>query len=107
MNELNLDDLRKLCESGSVAWSVHALERLQERGISKPDVMNAICRGKIIEHYPDAFPYPACLILGVSVNEQIVHVVCGSNGSIVKIITAYFPDDEKFGESGEKRKEQN
>ena len=107
MNELNLDDLRKLCENGSVAWSVHALERLQERGISKPDVMNAIYRGKIIEQYPDAFPYPACLILGVSVNEQIVHVVCGSNGSIVKIITAYFPDDEKFDESGEKRKEQN
>ena len=107
MNELNLDDVRKLCENGSVAWSVHALERLQERGISKSDVMNAIYRGKIIEQYPDAFPYPACLILGVSVNEQIVHVVCGSNGSIVKIITAYFPDDEKFDESGEKRKEQN
>ena len=107
MNELYLDDLRKLCENGSVAWSVHALERLQERGISKSDVMNAIYRGKIIEQYPDAFPYPACLILGVSVNEQIVHVVCGSNGSIVKIITAYFPDDEKFDESGEKRKEQN
>ena len=107
MNELNLDDLRKLCENGSVAWSVHALERLQERGISKSDVMNAIYRGKIIEQYPDAFPYPACLILGVSVNEQIVHVVCGSNGSIVKIITAYIPDDEKFDESGEKRKEQN
>ena len=107
MNELNLDDLRKLCDSGSVAWSVHALERLQERGITKPDVMNAIYHGKIIKQYPDAFPYPACLILGVNANEQIIHVVCGSNGSIVKIITAYIPDDEKFDESGEKRKEQN
>ncbi len=42
-----------------------------------------------------------------SLNEQILHVVCGSNGSLVKIITAYFPDDEKFDASGEKRKEQN
>jgi hypothetical protein len=107
MGELNLDMLRKLCDSGNIAWSVHALERLQERDITKPDVLNSIQHGKIIEQYPDAFPYPACLILGASLNEKIVHVVCGSNGSIVKIITAYFPDDEKFGESGEKRKEQN
>ena len=106
-NELNLDTLRKLCDSGSIVWSVHALERLQERGITKPDVLNVIHHGRIIEQYPDAFPYPACLTLGASLNEQILHVVCGSNGSLVKIITAYFPDDEKFDASGEKRKEQN
>lgn len=57
MNELNLDTLRKLCDSGSIVWSVHATERLQERGITKPDVLNVIHHGRIIEQYPDAFPY--------------------------------------------------
>ena len=30
-NELNLDTLRKLCDSGSIVWSVHALERFDTR----------------------------------------------------------------------------
>ena len=107
MNELNLETLRKLCDSDNVAWSVHAMERLQERGISKRDILNVFYHGKIIEQYPGAFPYPACLILGSSLNESILHVVCGSNGSLIKIITAYYPDEEKFDESGENRKEQN
>ena len=105
MNELNLEALQKLCESGKLAWSVHAMERLQERGITTADVINVICHGEIIEQYPDAFPYPACLILGNGLNELIVHVVCGSNGAILKIITAYYPDDETFGKSGKIRKE--
>lgn len=107
MPELNLESLRKLCSSGNIMWSVHAMERLQERGITKPDALNVIHHGRIIEQYPDSFPYPACLILGASLNEQILHVVCGSNGNLVKIITAYFPDNEKFDDSGETRKELN
>lgn len=107
MNEIKLETLRKLCEKGNVIWSVHALERMQEREITKSDVFNAIRNGKIIEEYPKAFPYPACLVLGVNINEQILHVVCGSNGVIVKMITAYYPDENKFDENGEARKENN
>ena len=66
MPELNIEALQKLCDDKSVIWSVHALKRLQERGIYRDDVFNAIHTGKIIEQYPDSYPYPACLVLGVS-----------------------------------------
>ena len=43
-------------------WYKHALERMQERDISRRDVKNRIMQGEIIEDYPDDFPHPSCLI---------------------------------------------
>lgn len=42
MPELNIEALQKLCDDKSVIWSVHALKRLQERGIYRDDVFNAM-----------------------------------------------------------------
>ncbi len=105
MEKLKIETLQKLCKNSNIVWSVHALERMQEREISKSDVLNVIMNGKIIEDYPKAFPYPACLILGIDSSKRSLHVVCGSKGTIVKIITAYYPNEEKFTQSGETRKE--
>ena len=38
MPELNLDALRKLCDSGNIKWTKHAARRLQERLIFRDDV---------------------------------------------------------------------
>jgi hypothetical protein len=107
MDELNIELLQKLCIENCIVWSTHALERIQERNIAKSDIITVIKNGRIIENYPDAFPYPACLVLGISSGNEKLHVVCGCNGEFIKIITAYFPNKEKFSLSGEKRKEKN
>ncbi len=106
MNELNIELLQKLCNNNRVVWSVHASERLQQRGILRKDVNKAISTGKIIEQYPESYPYPACLILGLNLNNKYIHVVCGCNGEYIKIITAYYPASDKFESDGETRKEQ-
>lgn len=105
MPELNIEALQKLCDDKSVIWSVHALKWLQERGIYRDDVFNAIHTGKIIEQYPDSYPYPACLVLGVSTNNEYLHIVAGCNGNVVCIVTAYFPDSDKFESDSQTRKE--
>ena len=105
MNELKLDLIQKLCDERRIIWSAHAAERMHQRGISRKDVLNAIQNGKIIEQYPDDYPYPSCLILGIDLQSQKIHIVCGSDGSIIKIITAYYPTDEKFDETKTFRKE--
>lgn len=92
MDELNVDLLRKLIIDNSVIWSVHATERMHERGITKADVFEVLNNGRIIEQYPDSFPYPACLVLGINKKDIRIHVVCGCNGSVIKIITAYYPN---------------
>ena len=105
MNELTLDLLQKLCDNNCIIWSAHATERLQLRGIHRNDVIHAIQCGKIIEQYPDDHPYPSCLVLGLSLQGRTIHVVCGSEGTILKIITAYYPSEDKFDTTGEYRKE--
>lgn len=105
--ELTLDLLQKLCTDRHIVWSVHATECMQTRGISRKDVESVILNGKIIENYPKDHPYPSCLLSGVGADKTPIHVVCGTDGSVVKIITAYFPSEDKFDHSGEKRKEQS
>lgn len=105
MPELCIEILQKLCNDKSVIWSAHALKRLQERGIYHDDVLNAIHTGKIIEQYADDYSYPACLVLGISTNNEHLHIVVGCNGNVVCIITAYFPDLDKFEIDLQTRKE--
>ena len=42
MNELTIELLQELCRNKSVLWTTHVLKRLQERGIYREDVFNAI-----------------------------------------------------------------
>ena len=105
MEELKIDTIRSLCQNHHIIWSTHAVERLQLRGIQRNDVLYAITVGKIIEQYPDDHPFPSCLVLGSDLRGQNIHIVCGTDGNVVKIITAYYPTSDKFDETGEFRKE--
>lgn len=96
MNGIIIDDLRILCENRNIRWTAHVLERLQERNIQPRDVKSAIMSGEVIEQYPEDYPYPSCLVLGKTINNRCLHVVCGVGDNHVFIITAYFPDLQKW-----------
>ena len=93
---MNLEIYQKLCAESKILWTQHCLQRMQERDISRADVKNGIATGEIIEDYPDDFPHPSCLIFGYTINDKIIHVVAGSDGKYIYIITAYFPNTIKF-----------
>lgn len=88
--------LRTLIKENKIKWSVHCLERMGERDISRMDVKNCISEGEIIEDYPDDFPHPSCLVFGYTVDNKVLHVVTGTDGKNIFIITAYFPSTDKF-----------
>jgi hypothetical protein len=67
-----------------------------QRNISRDDVLNALTKGEIIEQYPSDYPFPSCLALGLTTTGQSLHVVCGSNGAELWIITAYFPNSNEW-----------
>jgi hypothetical protein len=52
--------------------------------------------GEIIEQYKDDQPYPSCLVLGITAASKHIHVVCGTNGQALWIITVYYPSLEKW-----------
>ncbi len=92
--------------ASNIKWAKHCLERMQERDISINDVESCLQTGEIIEDYPDDFPHPSCLIFGYTEECKILHIVVGSNGDTIFLITAYYPNTDKFEADLKTRKEQ-
>ncbi|MGD9474594.1 MAG: DUF4258 domain-containing protein [Eubacteriaceae bacterium] len=61
---MEIEDLRVKAFERKIKWTAHVAQRIQERDISRLDVINCISTGEIIENYPDDYPNPSCLILG-------------------------------------------
>lgn len=59
-------------------------------------ILNAILNGEIIEQYLNDYPYPSCLTLGLAVNGRYIHIVCGVGMEKLWIVTAYYPNPEKW-----------
>lgn len=72
------------------------MKRFSERKIKYRDIISVINTGEIIEQYPNDYPYPSCLILGLDINEKYMHIVCGTDGEYLWIITAYYPSLDKW-----------
>lgn len=110
---LDILELRKLCIPKNIRITLHAAKRLEQRRIFLKDViaciMNdviaCIMNGEIIEQYPDDYPYPSCLILGMSIEDKYLHVVIGNHESDLFLITAYFPSFDKWESDFKTRKE--
>ena len=92
----SIDDFQKINESKNIVISIHGQMRLYERNITVDDVMNAINNGEIIEQYPDDYPFPSCLILGITINGEYVHVVVSMDNGKIYLITAYKPSLDKW-----------
>lgn len=95
MDMFDINNIRKICESGKIKWSKHASEQILRREISREDVLTAIKRGEIIEEYPSNWPHPACLVYGQTLLDVVIHIVVGIE-EYIHIITVYHPDTDKF-----------
>lgn len=105
MSEITISKLRELSSNlKNIEITQHGLFRLNERGITINDVIVAIHNGNIIEQYPDDYPFPSCLILGLSLSNLFIHAVCGIGNEKLWLITAYFPTLDKWDERYKTRK---
>lgn len=102
---MNIETIKSLYRSDAVKFSTHCIERMHERDITYSDVTSCIMGGEVIEEYPDDFPHPSCLIFGKGADESILHVVTGSDGVNLYIITVYHPSTDKFKADLKTRKE--
>jgi hypothetical protein len=84
----------------------HSRKRFVERGITVADVRNAIRSGEIIEQYQEDKPFPSCLVAGLTESNRVVHVVASIGGDYLHIITAYFPDADRWESDLKTRKGQ-
>ena len=105
METLNIQKVRKFVTDEKIRWTNHVVIRLFQRNISQEDIENALLNGEIIEEYQNDYPYPSCLVYGMNIKNEIIHVVCGANEKEPWIITAYYPDNIKWKSDLKTRRE--
>ena len=105
-NLLNIGVIRKYIFMKRVYWTKHCLNRLNQRNILMSDVKNAINNGEIIEYYYNDYPYPSCLIMGYTKSKKELHLVCGINKEYLFVITAYYPNSDKWEDDMKIRRKQ-
>lgn len=102
---MNIEQLKILYEKDLVFLTQHVIERCKQRNIRPKQIRIAVTTGEIIEDYPGDYPSPSCLILGYPSLNTPLHVVVGCDGEIAKIITAYYPNEDKWESDMKTRKE--
>ena len=93
---IDLANIQDYFKTDAVFVTEHAMVRFRQRGILMRDVRAAIFSGVIIEQYPEDYPFPSCLICGITTGNRPLHVVVSDEGSSSRIITAYYPDPSQW-----------
>ena len=94
---LDLGRVLEAIAAGRLTWSRHGVARMQERRITRAEVLDGLRGGQIIEHYSDDVPYPSALVLGFA-GDRPVHVVVALDTSTPEahIVTVYEPSPDEF-----------
>lgn len=73
-----------------IIYRIHARQAMFKRSISDECIEYILQKGMVIEDYPNAFPFPARLLLGWC-NKRAIHVVAAENRNTQQaiVITAY------------------
>lgn len=102
---MTIEDIQTLVAADAIHWTDHVAKRLIKRRISPDEVLETLRNGRIIEDYPSDYPFPSCLVVGCTIHDRILHVVCSIvNDSYLSIITAYQPDPDKWDKTFTKRR---
>ena len=103
---IEISSIRQYYSEDAVIITLHAAEKLRERGIKAKEIRTAVSNGEIIEQYPGDFPYASCLILGYTSSKKPLHIVMSDEGTASRIITAYYPDEKRWSADYKTRKEE-
>jgi len=93
----SIEDIRQKFAEDRFEFSKHAVDQSIIRRILVQEVREATASGRIIEDYPDDKYGPSCLILGFTLAQRPLHIQCSyPSRSILKIITLYEPNADKW-----------
>lgn len=92
---MDLGSIRQNIGARRYFYTLHALERLEQRLIEPKEIEEAAISGEIIEEYPSDKYGPSCLIYGKTSANRHLHIQC-SVGPTIWIITTYEPDPDEW-----------
>jgi hypothetical protein len=93
-----LDEVRAALNSRQYRISGHAVDEMLADTLGERDILSATLAGEVIEDYPKAFPFPACLVLGRTPDEIAVHAVWAFDRTswYAVLVTVYRPDPARW-----------
>uniref|UniRef100_UPI00403F1034 DUF4258 domain-containing protein n=1 Tax=Selenomonas sp. TAMA-11512 TaxID=3095337 RepID=UPI00403F1034 len=97
-----METIRARIQSDAISWTTHVATRMIKRSIAPLDVLSVLRDGHIIEHYPEDYPFPSCLVFAI-VDGRPIHVVCSIGDEQLYVITAYQPDAARWDSTFTKR----
>jgi hypothetical protein len=93
----NIEDIQDKIANNQFELSKHAVDQSISRQIRLQEIRKAIFNGQIIEDYPDDKYAPSCLICGLTKAGKTIHIQTSyPSRPLVKIITVYEPDPQKW-----------
>lgn len=103
--KLTVELIKRLSTANdNIVMSSHANLQCIERIIDSSDILKVLQHGEIIEAYPNDYPFPSCLMLGFITPDKPMHVCCGLGEGKIYIITAYYPNPNKWDSDMKTRK---
>ena len=94
---MTIEKIRQKIAQGQFEYSRHAVDQSIIRRISVRELREAIATGEIIEDYPDDKYGPSCLVFGLTSANRPVHIQCSyPSRPLIKIVTVYEPDPERW-----------
>lgn len=91
-----IDRIKQAVQNNNYRYSKHGDQERQNDNLSLIEVKQALLNGIVIEHYADTGRGISCLVAGFTENGIPIHVVCGTMGETLVIITVYIPMPPKF-----------
>ena len=105
MGNMNIESIRTKVRAGKYIISFTHTEKVRLRRIEAEEIEDAICKGTIIEPYPNDPRGASCLILGFTSQGRPLHIVCGRlEEDEILIITAYEPNPQEWEADWKTRK---
>jgi hypothetical protein len=90
-------ELRTKIANGQFEFSQHAVDQSIIRHITVQEIREAVASGQILEDYPDDTYGPSCLLLGFTLSDRPLHILCSyPSRPLVKIVTLYEPDPDQW-----------
>lgn len=76
----------------------HGAEEMIADDLLEADIVSATANAELIEDYPNAFPFPACLLLGWIAPTTPLHLVWAYEAArdYAVLITVYKPDPARW-----------
>lgn len=84
--------IRKLASNGAIRWSKHCKERMKERNITMPQILNCLSKGKVVDEpflsYRNGGGYETAIERSTA-GEWLRVVVCIRLSEKLLIVTVY------------------